>query len=176
MHRHILVALLLLVSLCLAAVAADTKAVTEENLGGTPDQVTLTTEEQQYLDLTNQARKAEGLGEVTIAPLLVKVAREKSREMYELNYWGHKSPVKEKQTAMSRVLYYLPKRPVDMTVGENLCYTSRVMITEGHQALMDSPTHRKNIMNPIYEYVGMGSYTAPDGRFWLTQIFVDVTY
>ena len=76
-------------------------------LGG-PSGVALTAEEARFVALVNTERTARGLVPLTVAPLLVKVAREKSTELYTLHYWGHESPVVEKRTAMRRVLYYLP--------------------------------------------------------------------
>ena len=145
-------------------------------LGGGPDKITLTTEEQQFVELVNAEREERGLVPLTIAPLLVTTAREKSKEMHDLRYWGHESPVKEKRTAMRRLMYYLPEMPRAMTVGENLYFCDRVLVGSGHSALMNSPTHRKNILNPDYRYIGVGAYTAPDGRFWVTQMFLTISY
>ena len=154
--------------------ASQSKAV--KMLGGGPDQIKLTPEEQRFTELTNSERKSRKLNELIVAPLLVKIAREKSQEMHDLNYWGHQSPVKEKRTAMRRLLYYLPEQPVSMIVGENLYYCSQVRVDEGHQALMNSPTHRANILKPEYQYIGIGTYTASDGRFWTTEIFLKIEY
>jgi uncharacterized protein YkwD len=136
----------------------------------------LTAEEARFVALTNAERTSRGLAPLAVAPLLVKVAREKSEELYRLQYWGHESPVKEKRTAMRRVLYYLPTPPKTMTVGENLYACDRVLVDAGHQALMNSPTHRHNILKPEYRYLGVGAFTAPDGRFWTTEIFLDITW
>ncbi len=149
---------------------------TTKMLGGGPEQVTLTPEEQQFVDLVNKERKAHHLSELKVAPLLVKVAREKSQEMHDLNYWGHVSPITEKRTAMRRVLYYLPEPPLTMTVGENLCLSNQVTVGDDHQALMDSPTHRKNILKPEYQYIGVGSYISTEKRFWTTEIFLTIQY
>lgn len=177
MSRRFLCALLLALSLAaLATPAFADDEKTQRMLGGGPDAVLLTAEEQQFVDLVNTERKSRGLNELVVAPLLVKVAREKSQEMHDLKYWGHESPVKEKRTAMRRVLYYLPEQPLSMTVGENLYYCSKVLVESGHQALMNSPSHRKNILNPIYDYVGIGAFKAKDGRFWVTQIFLEIGY
>lgn len=177
LHRFLLAVVLLAAALMVLVPAnAANNAKILQNLGGGPDKTSLTANEQRFVDLVNIERNANGAGTLTVAPLLVNIAREKSREMYELNYWGHVSPVETKRTAMRRVLYYLPQRPVDMTVGENLYYCSRVLIEEGHKALMESPTHRANIVNPVYDYIGVGEFKAPDGRYWVTQIFVDIVY
>lgn len=145
-------------------------------LGGGPADIKLTAEEQRFVDLTNQERTSRGLNALTVAPLLVKAAREKSKEMCDLNYWGHESPVPEKRTEMRRVLYYLPEKPQSMVVGENLYFCSQVLVDSGHKALMESPTHRKNILNPEYDYIGIGAYIAPDGRFWVTEVFLHIEY
>ncbi len=165
----------LLVFLCVAHVCAEDDNVVTM-LGGGPEQITLTAEESQFVELVNAERKARGLHALTVAPLLVHAAREKSQEMHDLRYWGHESPVKEKRTAMRRVLTFLPEKPRTMLVGENLYYCSKVLVESGHQALMDSPTHRKNILNPRYKYIGLGGFTAEDGRFWITQLFLDITF
>jgi len=170
----VLFAVAILVRIAPRVHAEDDKVV--KMLGGGPEQVTLTKEEQQFLDLTNASRKDEHLNELTVAPLLVKVAREKSKEMHDLHYWGHESPVPEKRTAMRRVLYYLPEKPISMIVGENLCYIDRVAVDDGHKALMASPTHRANILKPEYQYIGVGSYIDDTGHFWTTEIFLTIKY
>lgn len=182
MHRRLLVALLLLVcalalsSIGIARLAAEEPDKTAAVLGGGPENITLTKEEQQFVDLTNASRKEQGAPPLTVAPLLVKVAREKSQEMHDLNYWGHESPNKDKRTAMRRVLFHLPQKPVSMVVGENLYYCSQPLVEEGHQALLNSPTHRRNIMNPDYQYIGIGAFKADDGRFWVTEIFLKAKF
>jgi len=138
--------------------------------------ITLTVEEQLFVELTNNERVQHGLKALIIVPLLVTTARDKSREMHDLNYWGHTSPTADKRTAMPRVLKALKEPPASMLVGENLYYCSRVLIEEGHQALMNSPTHRKNILNPAYQYLGIGAYISDDGRFWVTEHFLDIKY
>jgi uncharacterized protein YkwD len=154
----------------------EAESKTVRMLGGTPQDVQLTKEEQRFVELTNADRKAHGVPPVTVAPLLVKIAREKSKEMHDLNYWGHVSPVTDKRTAMKRVLYYLPEPPTAMIVGENLYYCSQVRVDEGEKAFMNSPTHRANILKPEYQYVGIGAYTAADGRFWTTEVYLQITY
>ncbi|OPZ83284.1 MAG: Cysteine-rich secretory protein family protein [bacterium ADurb.Bin429] len=172
-HSHVAVLCFTLLFVCGQAYA---KTNIVEMLGGTPDKITLTAEEQRYIELTNAERKEKNLPELVVSPLLVKVAREKSKEMHDLKYWGHESPVKDKRTAMRRVLFHLPKPPFAMTVGENLCFCPKVMVEEGHNALMASPTHKANIVNPVYRYIGIGAFTAEDGRFWITEIFLDIDY
>lgn len=175
--RYLVVAgALLLLSLTLSPPVRADDAKTVALLGGAPDTVTLTAEEQQFVALVNAERTARGIPALTVVPLLVATAREKSQEMHDLDYWGHVSPNEKKRTAIRRVMAALPEMPKALTVGENLYYCSTALVKEGHEALMNSPTHRKNILNPKYTYLGIGGYTAPDGRFWLTQHFLAIEY
>jgi len=145
-------------------------------LGGGPQDVKLTPEEQRFVDLTNKERKDRGLNELIVAPLLVTTARAKSQEMHDKNYWGHEEPGKKNSTAMYRVLAALKEQPKYMVVGENLYYCSQVLVDSGHTALMNSPTHRKNILNPDYKYIGIGAYISKDGKFWVTEHFLKIDY
>lgn len=145
-------------------------------LGGGPENVKLTAEEQQFVDLVNKERKERNIPELIVAPLLVNTARAKSKEMHDKNYWGHESPDKKRRTAMYRVLADLKEQPKYMLVGENLYYCSQVLVASGHQALMNSPTHRRNILNPEYQYIGVGGFIAKDKRFWITQHFLKIEY
>lgn len=143
---------------------------------GRPEDIKLTPEEQRFVDLVNKERKDRGLNELKVAPLLVTTARGKSKEMHDLNYWGHVTPDKKKSTALYRVLAALPQEPKSMIVGENLYYCSDVLVDSGHQALMNSPTHRANILKPEYKYIGVGAFISDDHKFWVTEHFVDIGY
>jgi len=145
-------------------------------LGGGLEKIKLTPEEQKFVDLVNKERKDRNIPVLTVAPLLVQTARAKSKEMYDLNYWGHETPGKKQSTAMYRVLAVLKEQPKYMMVGENLYYCSQTLVESGHQALMNSPTHRRNILNLDYNYIGVGAYIAKDGRFWVTEHFLKITY
>jgi len=166
-----------------AVATADTTAAeapppdkTTVMLGGGPVKVKLMPEEQQFVDLVNKERKDRNLPELILAPLLVDTARAKSKEMHDLKYWGHESPDKKRRTAMYRVLAALPEQPKNMLVGENLYYCTQVLVDSGHAALMNSPTHRKNILNPEYKYIGVGAYIADNKRFWVTEHFLQIDY
>ncbi len=64
--------------------------------------------------------------------------------------------------------------------GENLAWISSCDIPGAHRALMESPTHRANILNPRFTHFGIawGSGVSPDGRFsqvcYATQQFAAV--
>jgi uncharacterized protein YkwD len=57
-------------------------------------------------------------------------------------------------------------------VGENLYYCSIVDVERGHRALMNSPSHRANILHPPFRKGGIGIYKSQTGEFWVTQMFL----
>src|SRR5438034_10850159 len=48
---------------------------------------------QQLLDLTNQDRRQNGAGDLTISNELSKAASGKASDMFANNYWAHNAPV-----------------------------------------------------------------------------------
>jgi uncharacterized YkwD family protein len=121
--------------------------------------------EQQMLELVNRERAANGLRPLAADPELTRLARLKSQDMITLNYFDHQSPTYGSPFDMMRaagVSFRL--------AGENLAGAGTV--TAAHTALMNSPGHRANILNPGYTHIGIG--TGVSGRFGLvfTQLFV----
>ncbi len=131
-----------------------------------------TSEELAFLALVNKERAARNMRELTLDPLLVRVGRLHSREMAEKNYFDHKSPTPDQRTPMDRYLKQLGKRPGYACVGENLYYCVAVNIQRGHDALMNSPTHRENILFEPFRQMGVGIYKNAKGEFWVTQMFL----
>ena len=131
--------------------------------------------EQRLLDLANAERRARGLRALAVNALLVQVAREHSREMWEKRYFDHFSPTPGLRTPMDRYLNDLGRTPSWAYLGENLFYCSIVDAERGHRCLMSSPKHRDNILNDRFRDIGVGCFTAPDGQFYVTQLFLAQT-
>lgn len=55
-------------------------------------------------------------------------------------------------------------------IGENVGYSGDIATV--HQAFMDSPGHRANILDDRFNWVGTGYAEGDDGRIWVTQVFV----
>ncbi len=134
-----------------------------------------TEHEQRSANLVNAERKARGLNALSVNPLLVQVAREHSREMWEKGYFDHYSPTAGARTPMQRYLKDLGRRPTWAFLGENLFYCSIVDAERGHRCLMRSLKHRDNILNEQFREIGVGCFTAPDGQFYVTQLFLAQT-
>ena len=128
--------------------------------------------ESQMTAFVNAARSENGLQVLTPNAVLVRAARAHSREMYQRDYFSHTSPTNGLTTPMDRYKSTLGWQPTWAYLGENLFYCSEVNPELGHKCLMASPEHRDNILNPRYEQVGVGVYISPDGRFWVTELFL----
>ncbi|WP_040984626.1 CAP domain-containing protein [Oceanobacillus jeddahense] len=119
--------------------------------------------EQEVVDLTNQEREKEGLAPLELDTELSGVAREKSKDMQENNYFDHNSPNHGS--------------PFDMMQSFGIDYnTAGENIAQGQQspeevvdAWMNSQGHRENIMNGDFTHIGIGH--VEDGNYW-TQMFI----
>ncbi len=140
----------------------------------------LTPAETQFILLINAERTSRGENALTVDPLLVATARAHSREMSDLNYFDHHSPTPGITTPMDRFLRALgdtgQTTPPYLLVGENIYYCSvfndRYNVEYGHQALMNSPGHRANILEPRFTKIGVGVYQDASGQFWVTEMFL----
>jgi uncharacterized YkwD family protein len=131
-----------------------------------PPNESLTGYEQQVLTLTNQERQKEGLSPCAGSDTnLNRSARAKSEDMAANNYFSHDSPTYGDPFAMMRnfgVQY--------QSAGENIAMgqpTPQEVVT----AWMNSPGHRKNIMNGAYTHLGVG-YVLKNGKAYWTQQFI----
>jgi len=136
-------------------------------------------EEEEFIARVNEERTSRGLNALILDPLLVRVARAHSREMCDKDYFDHHSPTPGLRSPMDRVLKSLKDagngNPDYLLVGENIYYCSvfndTYNVAYGHQALMDSPGHRANILEPRFTKIGLGIYRNARGEFWVTEEF-----
>lgn len=122
-----------------------------------------TSYEKEVVRLVNEARRNNGIGELTYNWELSRVARYKSQDMKDNSYFSHTSPT-----------YGSPFRMIKSfgisyrTAGENIA-KGQASPAAVVNAWMSSPGHRANILNPAFTEIGVG-YVA-DGRYW-TQMFI----
>ncbi len=137
-------------------------------------------EEREFIARINDERTSRGLNALSLDPLLVAVARGHSREMADKDYFDHHSPTPGLRSPMDRFLSGLHEggesTPSYVLVGENIYYCSASNATYnvayGHRALMNSPGHRANILEPRFAKVGLGIYRNAQGEFWVTEMFL----
>jgi uncharacterized protein YkwD len=105
--------------------------------------------ERQMLALLNVERAREGVGPLVMDETVVPVARAHSRDMWERSYFSHTNPDGEDPFARMReggVRF--------VYAGENLALARTVV--QAHQGLMNSPGHRRNILDSGFTRVGIG--------------------
>lgn len=119
--------------------------------------------EQRVVALVNEQRAANGLAPLTLNEKLANVARVKSQDMHDKNYFSHTSPTYGSPFDMMRSFGITYR-----SAGENIAmgYTSPEAVMEGW---MNSPGHRANILNASFTQIGVG-YVA-SGNYW-TQEFI----
>lgn len=132
--------------------------------------------------LTNATRMELGLRLLYPAPSLSLVARRHAAEMRDLDYFSHVSPRPANKTCLERFNNLFPYRP--RVIAENLarrwqrgggyCLTL-AKIRDSHEALLNSPGHRANIVMPELTDIGIGVAVSENGDYWLTEVFVDFT-
>lgn len=129
----------------------------------------LNEDEELMLDMLNKERLKEGLNPLKIDFKLVQVARAKSQNMIDQDYFSHFSPNYGSPFDMMQRLnidYYL--------AGENIAGAPNV--EWAHNELMKSQSHRDNILHPDYTHVGIGIIDGgPYGKMF-AQEFADLGY
>ena len=131
----------------------------------------LSPRETGLLEAMNVARRAAGLEPLQIKAALTEVARARSRDMTEHSYFAHFHP--------DGISAYELLSAAGLTFsagGENLAKVGGEVehsVRSAIDALLRSPTHRDNILNPRYRFVGVGSVTSDAGVTILTSIFTD---
>ncbi len=126
----------------------------------------LTAEEQQMVNLVNQERVKVGLQPLEVDMRLVKVARMKSQDMIDNNYFSHQSPTYGSPFDMMKaqgISYGY--------AGENLAGNQSVQAA--HTSLMNSSGHRANILNTNFKHVGIGIVHGGPYGIMFTQEFTD---
>jgi len=101
------------------------------------------------LDLVNQSREADGLPALSENEKLDKIAQDKLNDIISNNYFAHTSP-----KGVSPWYWYEKNNYDYEYAGENLAINF-LEVERQHKAWMESPTHRKNIMNVNYQEIGI---------------------
>ena len=124
-----------------------------------------TNDEQQMLNMLNQSRKENNLPPLTVDPDLTRLARMKSQDMIDKDYFSHYSPTYGSPFDMmdaNGVAY--------QTAGENIAENDSV--TDAENRLMQSSGHRQNILNQEYTHIGIGIKRKDKESLMFTQMFV----
>ena len=124
---------------------------------------TVTNYEQEVIRLVNEIRVSNGLNALTYDWELSRVARYKSQDMKDNNYFSHTSPIYGSPFQMIKN-FGISFR----SAGENIAkgYSTPQDVVNGW---MNSSGHRANILNASYTHIGVGYVSG--GNYW-TQMFI----
>jgi len=121
------------------------------------------TVEREVIRLCNIERQKAGLKPLTENWELSRVARDKSMDMAQKNYFSHTSPTYGSPFDMMKAYGISYK-----SAGENIAKgqtTAQQVVT----SWMNSSGHRANILSSSFTQIGVGYYAS--GHYW-TQMFI----
>lgn len=117
----------------------------------------------------NAIRAKHGLPALTPDAQLVEVARIRSRDMAQKDYFSHDPPDGCNFVCLMDGRGY-PKA----WAGENIAWNNWDWANTAKRAVImweGSPPHLKNILNCHYTRMGTGVAVSPDGKIYYTMIF-----
>jgi uncharacterized protein YkwD len=126
-----------------------------------PASAALRVSEKKIASLINKARTQRDKKKLQVSAKLSELARKHSNAMANQN-----DPVKHSST--KQLLSYMDKANCVAKIGENVGAASTAL--QMHQAFMDSPGHKENILETYWSKVGVGVKKS-GGRLWTTELF-----
>jgi uncharacterized protein YkwD len=127
--------------------------------------------ERALVSMTNRSRAAAGLRSLRIDSTLTAVARWRSKDMIERDYFSHQIP------GYGSVFKKLDSKGYCYKVaGENIgwnTYPDDEATAAIHRMFMDSSSHRANILGRAWDVIGVGAYKGSDGKKMWTVLFAD---
>lgn len=122
--------------------------------------------EKRVLELTNQARVTNGLKPLAYNWELTRMARHKSEDMRDRGYFAHQSPTYGSPFDMMRA-YQITFH----SAGENIA-AGQATPEEVVKRWLNSPDHRRNILNPGFAEIGCGVAFGGNLQVYWTQEFI----
>ena len=128
--------------------------------------------ESRLFNGMNAERAAAGLPALSYDAGLTKIARTRAQQMADQGYFGHVDPHGYSMyTALLKYFGYTSYA----WAGENLAMNNAPSAEASERSLvslMNSPTHRANILANDFFRVGVGEVTTADGRHIFAMIFL----
>jgi uncharacterized protein YkwD len=135
---------------------------------------------EQAVHLTvNRMRRKHGRKPLAWSDTLHQVARKHSQDMAERAYFSHTTPEGDGPVERAKRLDFPPPEALEdgprIGVGENLFRgglyeqgEARDVARETVESWMESPLHRKVLLNPLFRQQGLG-VALIDGKIYVTQ-------
>ncbi|MGI8926343.1 MAG: CAP domain-containing protein, partial [Tepidiformaceae bacterium] len=127
--------------------------------------------EQRLVNGINAERTAAGLAPYAYDTGLAHIARIRSRQMADQQYFGHVDPYG--YAMYTELLAYFGYGYA--WAGENIAlnnYSAGESAERALISLMNSPSHRANILAGDFSRIGVGEVSLSDGRHYYTMIFL----
>ncbi len=127
--------------------------------------------EKELVTLTNRSRAAADLKSLKVDSTLTSIARWRSKDMIERDYFSHDIPGYGKVFKKMDAEGFCYK-----VAGENIgwnTYPDDVATKTVHEMFMESSGHRKNILGKSWDVIGIGAYKGSDGKKMWTVLFAD---
>jgi uncharacterized protein YkwD len=128
------------------------------------EKLQLTKAEQEVVDLTNAARKKEGLLPVKVNPILCEVARDYAAKIAKAQKLDHFLDGTKVGTRVKAKGYQYK------IVGENLA-AGDFPVPEMFEGWMKSQLHRENILEKKFTEIGVGVVPYGKRDLWYVQVF-----
>lgn len=122
--------------------------------------------EAQVIQLVNAERTKRGLQPLAANLQLSSVARIKSADMRDRNYFSHISPTYGSPFDMMKA-FNIPYQ----AAAENIAAGQRTAL-DVMESWMKSPGHRENILNAQYTQIGVGYAEGGSYEVYWTQMFI----
>ncbi|TWT60736.1 CAP domain-containing protein [Rubinisphaera italica] len=151
----------------------------QEYVGFDP-QSNLSEIEREVFRMTNEQRALEGIAPVKISRILSSYARDWTAQMVkqlDTNHGvkGTESYASARRTAAAKdmdLYYWGGSENVSRKTIEKDA-PSQQIAQRAINGWMESEGHRKNLMNPEQEFIGIGAmWSQADGKYYFTQMYI----
>jgi len=153
-----------LIAMMLMTAGGMTPAAGDSSFAAHYTTASLSAQEQTAGNLLNSDRARYNLPPLAIDPQLCRIARIKSEDMRDNQYFAHTSPTYGDVRQMLTQFGYSYT-----AASENIAH--HATIEKAQAAFLSSPGHRRNIMSARHTKVGIGVAIDKKGYVYLTQIF-----
>jgi len=132
--------------------------------------VNMSSAEQFAFNLINQKRLEMGLDPLAWSDELAAVARLHSQNMAEFKFFDHRGLDNKMVSDRADSLKIGRWR----SIGENIAFNRGFgdPVSKAVELWLDSATHRRNMLDPLWKESAVGVAKAADGSVYFTQVFL----
>lgn len=132
--------------------------------------VNMAAAEQSAFEVINQIRVEKGLEPLIWSDELAAVARLHSQNMAEFRFFSHRGLDNKLVSDRADQLKVGRWRSIGENIAFNRGYADPVAMAV--ELWLDSPTHKRNMMDPNWKESAIGVAKAADGSVYFTQVFL----